>query len=190
LEFRYKTPWKAWRSWQSSLRCWRRISELVTPTTPYPKICPRPALQRILSSLQLVISAEYIHMLIATSLKCYLNEHLLNFAYNILSSHVISFYAGCSDEYDVMIPSPESYMTYSTSTTEHYQTMSPPHCMLSSAENMQRNGERGVEWFDLPNHNQDLSSSAFFWMQLLKEENQLWNTSDAELLATDKCGRT
>ncbi|KAM4566780.1 uncharacterized protein PAE49_010284 isoform 1-T2 [Odontesthes bonariensis] len=98
--------------------------------------------------------------------------------------------SGYSDEYDVMIPSPESYMTYSTGTTEHYQTMSPPHCMFSSVENTQRNDERGKEWFALPNHNQDQSSSAFFWMQLLKEENQLSNTSDAELLATDKCGRT
>uniref|UniRef100_A0A4W6CP90 Zgc:113279 n=1 Tax=Lates calcarifer TaxID=8187 RepID=A0A4W6CP90_LATCA len=98
-----------------------------------------------------------------------------------------------SDESDEMIPSPQSYMTYSPGTAEYYQVPSPPGFMHGglqpSSTNMERDSERGEEWFDPQNHNWNLNSYAFFWTQLQKEENQLRDISDAVLLATDGQGR-
>ncbi|XP_040902173.1 uncharacterized protein zgc:113279 [Toxotes jaculatrix] len=100
-----------------------------------------------------------------------------------------------SDESDEIIPSPQSYMTYSPGTIEYYQAPSPPGFMHSSLQppsitNTGREGGRREEWFDLQNNSWNLNNSAFFWTQLQKEEIQLRAISDAVLLATDEHGRT
>lgn len=94
-----------------------------------------------------------------------------------------------------MIPSPQSYMSYSPGTAEYHQALSPPGFMHTSLQtsnigNSGGDGERGVEWFYPPNSNWNLNSSAFFWAQLQKEESQLRDISDTVLLATDVHGRT
>ncbi|XP_051255184.1 uncharacterized protein zgc:113279 [Dicentrarchus labrax] len=97
-----------------------------------------------------------------------------------------------SDESDEMIPSPQSYMTYSPGTAENHQAPSPPGFMhnslqLYNVENVGRDGGTGEEWFD---SDWNLNSSAFFWTQLQKEESQLRDISDAVLFAVDEHGRT
>ncbi|XP_041851615.1 uncharacterized protein zgc:113279 isoform X2 [Melanotaenia boesemani] len=103
--------------------------------------------------------------------------------------------AACRDESDEMIPSPESYMIYSPGPAEYHHAMSPPDCMfspfqLSGGENVHRSGEQGEEWFHPHDCDQKLSSSAFFWAQLQREESKLRGTSDADLLASNEHGRT
>ncbi|XP_074496229.1 uncharacterized protein LOC141770522 isoform X2 [Sebastes fasciatus] len=100
-----------------------------------------------------------------------------------------------SDESDEMIPSPQSYMTYSPGTAEYQQAMSPPgfmHTCLQppSVENIGRVGGRGGEWGDHQEHDWNLNNSAFFWAQLQREESQLRDLSDAVLLASDGHGKT
>ncbi|KAM9359062.1 uncharacterized protein ABDE67_002204 [Symphorus nematophorus] len=94
-----------------------------------------------------------------------------------------------SDESDEMIPSPQSYMTYSPGTAEYQQAPSPPVFMHNNGH-IGRDGGRGEEWFDPQNHDRNRNSSAFFSAQLQKEENQLRDISDTVLLSTDGHGRT
>ncbi|XP_035011132.1 NF-kappa-B inhibitor zeta [Hippoglossus stenolepis] len=100
-----------------------------------------------------------------------------------------------SDESDEMIPSPQSYMSYPLGGVEYYQAPSPlgfMHTSLqpSSIAGVKRDSGGREEWLDPQNHNWNMNSSAFFWAQLQKEENQLRDISDAPLLATDEHGRT
>lgn len=83
-------------------------------------------------------------------------------------------------------------MTYSPCTAEYYQAPSPPCSMHNSLQlsSVGRDGGRGEEWFDPPSHGWNLNSSAYFWTQLQKEESQLRDVSDAELLAADEHGKT
>ncbi|KAL7400356.1 hypothetical protein ABVT39_010789 [Epinephelus coioides] len=100
-----------------------------------------------------------------------------------------------SDESDEMIPSPQSYMTYSPGTAEYQQALSPPGFMHasfqpSSFRNSGRVGGGEEEWFDPQNHAENLNNSAFFWAQLQKEESQLSDICDTVLLAPDDHGKT
>ncbi|XP_026195134.1 NF-kappa-B inhibitor zeta isoform X2 [Anabas testudineus] len=101
-----------------------------------------------------------------------------------------------SDESDEMIPSPQYYVTYSPGTAEYHHALSPPPSILHtslqppSLSNSGREAGRGEKWFDPQNQDWNLNSSAFFWMQLQKEEEQLRDISDAALLAIDEHGRT
>lgn len=75
LTFREKTSRRAWRSWQSSSRCWRRILGPAT-TTPLHNLTPPLTVQRLLSGLQLVIHGKQIHIHIVICLKVdKLNSH-------------------------------------------------------------------------------------------------------------------
>ncbi|KAM4742022.1 NF-kappa-B inhibitor zeta, partial [Anableps anableps] len=99
-----------------------------------------------------------------------------------------------SDEYDEIIPSPESYMTYSPTASEHDAAWPRSDCMFfslhpSGVSNMHSYGDKEADWFK-PKNNWDLNRSDFFWTQLQKEEGQLRTTSDAELLTADEHGRT
>ncbi|KAM9853260.1 uncharacterized protein ACBR49_004101 isoform 2-T2 [Aulostomus maculatus] len=98
-----------------------------------------------------------------------------------------------SDESDEMIPSPQSYTTYSPGTLEYQQALSPPDLMHVWPAGVhlhreRRNGGKGDGCFGLQTPNWNCSD--FFWAQLLKEESQLRDISDAALLATDRHGRT
>uniref|UniRef100_A0A3B3XGG1 OCA domain-containing protein n=1 Tax=Poecilia mexicana TaxID=48701 RepID=A0A3B3XGG1_9TELE len=98
------------------------------------------------------------------------------------------------DEYDEIIPSPESYMAYSPSASQHDVAWTRPDCMFFGLQppgvtDTQSYGDREEGWFE-PKNNWDLNTSAFFWTQLQKEESWLRTTSDAELLTTDEHGRT
>ncbi|XP_043976335.1 uncharacterized protein zgc:113279 [Gambusia affinis] len=98
------------------------------------------------------------------------------------------------DEYDEIIPSPESYMAFSPSASAHNLAWTRPDCMFLSLQpsgvtDAQSYGGRGEGWFE-PKNSWDLNTSAFFWTQLQKEESRLRKTSDAELLTTDKHSRT
>ncbi|XP_035857393.1 uncharacterized protein zgc:113279 isoform X3 [Sander lucioperca] len=100
-----------------------------------------------------------------------------------------------SDELDEMIPSPQSYMTYSPGTAEYQQALSPPGSMHTSLHhsnirNIGRVGGRGEESAYPQVHDWNRNNSAFFWAQLQKEESQLRDISDAALLAPDGHGRT
>uniref|UniRef100_UPI0037E7A3EA uncharacterized protein n=1 Tax=Semicossyphus pulcher TaxID=241346 RepID=UPI0037E7A3EA len=100
-----------------------------------------------------------------------------------------------SDESDEMIPSPQSYISYSPLSAEYQQALSPPafmHAGLqpSSIGHVGRDGGRGEEWCDAQNHDWNLNSSAFFFTQLQKEESQLRHIADSVLLASDDQGRT
>ncbi|XP_017289297.1 uncharacterized protein zgc:113279 [Kryptolebias marmoratus] len=102
--------------------------------------------------------------------------------------------AGYGDEYDEIIPSPESYTTYSPRTAEYYSSWSPTDCMFSSLQlvgvsNLQRKDNREEEWIKHQNNHWDPNSATFFWTQLQKEERQLRATSDKELLGTDEHGK-
>lgn len=98
------------------------------------------------------------------------------------------------DEYDEIIPSPPSYMTYSPGTAEYHQT--PPGFMFPSCPPsifgiVSKNGEQRQEWFGPRNYSEyNVNSGAFFWTQLQKEEGQLRDVCDAELLSADEHGRT
>ncbi|KAL3992470.1 cilia- and flagella-associated protein [Sarotherodon galilaeus] len=98
------------------------------------------------------------------------------------------------DEYDEIIPSPPSYMTYSPGTAEYHQT--PPGLMFPSCPPLifgivSKNGEQGEEWFGPSWYSEyNVSSTAFFWTQLQKEEGQLRDVCDVELLSADEHGRT
>lgn len=113
-------------------------------------------------------------------------------------SHALFFNQGAeynSDESDEMIPSPESCATYPPGTAEYHQALSPSSVMHTSIQplslpNMGREAGRGEECFDSQSQDWNLNRSAFFWTQLQKEEDQLRDISDAELLLTDEHGRT
>lgn len=91
-------------------------------------------------------------------------------------------------------------MTYSPGTAEYQQAMSPPGFMHTSLQpssvklpregNTASDGGGEDEWLDPENQDWNLSSCAFFWTQLQREENQLRDISDAALLATEEHGRT
>ncbi|XP_054901689.1 uncharacterized protein zgc:113279 [Poeciliopsis prolifica] len=103
-------------------------------------------------------------------------------------------YVNSSDEYDEIIPSPESYMASSPTASEHDMPWTRPDCMFFSLQSSggtdtQSCRDREEGWFE-PENNWDLNTSAFFWTQLQKEESRLRTTSDAELLTTDEHGRT
>ncbi|XP_041796734.1 uncharacterized protein zgc:113279 [Chelmon rostratus] len=97
-----------------------------------------------------------------------------------------------SDESDEMIPSPQSYITYSPGASEYHQALSPPGFMHNSLQltNIERDGGGGEERFDPQNHDWNLHRSVYFWTQLQKEESQLRDVSDAVLLASDGHGKT
>lgn len=100
-----------------------------------------------------------------------------------------------SDESDEMIPSPQSCITYPLGAEEYHQAGSPLGFMYTSLQPSSIAGGKGdsgseEEWSDPQKRNWNLSSSAFFWAQLQKEENQLRNISDGALLGTDDHGRT
>ncbi|XP_061576163.1 uncharacterized protein zgc:113279 [Cololabis saira] len=99
---------------------------------------------------------------------------------------------GYSDEYDDVIPSPESYQTYSPSKAAYHQPVSYPDCWFSSLQpSTVSNMQRGDDLQNLnKNLNQNLNSSAFFWTQLQKEEVQLMGVSDEHLLEPDRDGKT
>uniref|UniRef100_A0A7N6BWP9 OCA domain-containing protein n=1 Tax=Anabas testudineus TaxID=64144 RepID=A0A7N6BWP9_ANATE len=78
--------------------------------------------------------------------------------------------------------SPEWSLSGNSCTAEYHH---PP-----SLSNSGREAGRGEKWFDPQNQDWNLNSSAFFWMQLQKEEEQLRDISDAALLAIDEHGRT
>ncbi|XP_068590225.1 NF-kappa-B inhibitor zeta [Cebidichthys violaceus] len=98
-----------------------------------------------------------------------------------------------SDESDEMIPSPDFYGTSSPgSAGEYQQAWSPPGFTHTG---LQPSGIGGVgggewEWADTQNQEWNLNNSTFFWAQLQREESQLEDISDAELLAHDEHGRT
>uniref|UniRef100_A0A3Q4G093 Zgc:113279 n=1 Tax=Neolamprologus brichardi TaxID=32507 RepID=A0A3Q4G093_NEOBR len=98
------------------------------------------------------------------------------------------------DEYDEIIPSPPSYMTCSPGTAEYHQTPPGfmfPTCPPSIFGIVSKNGEQRQEWFGPRNYSEyDVNDSAFFWTQLQKEEGQLRDVCDAELLSADEHGRT
>ncbi|CDQ68776.1 unnamed protein product [Oncorhynchus mykiss] len=71
-----------------------------------------------------------------------------------------------NDESDNMMPSPDSYMTYSPSSTSECQVPSPQYSGFASP------------------------LTAYFWNQLQREESLLTVVSDTEVLATDRNGRT
>lgn len=94
-----------------------------------------------------------------------------------------------------MIPSPEAYLTRSPGAAEYHQAPSPPRYMFSSPQlcsirNENRDGGQSEVWLEPPNPEWDLNGSAFFLMQLQKEEINLRGISDAALLNTDGHGQT
>ncbi|XP_029373420.1 NF-kappa-B inhibitor zeta [Echeneis naucrates] len=93
-----------------------------------------------------------------------------------------------SEESDDMIPSPQSYRSYSPGGAECYKALSPPG--FTSPQPGSVYGSGGEEWVDPPNHDWNLNDSMFFWTQLQREESQLRDVSDAMLLATDELRRT
>ncbi|XP_070826947.1 histone-lysine N-methyltransferase EHMT1 [Chaetodon trifascialis] len=95
-----------------------------------------------------------------------------------------------SDESDEMIPSPQSYMTYSPGIPEYHQALSPPGFMHNSIQPSNVGGDGGGGEESPQNYDWDLNRSAYFWTQLQKEESQLRDISDAVLLASDGYGRT
>ncbi|XP_069577586.1 uncharacterized protein [Brachyistius frenatus] len=91
-----------------------------------------------------------------------------------------------SDEYDEMISSPESDMSYSPGTSEYRQAWSPQGFAYDGSGYVGEDGEGGKEQLEPWN----ADGSAFFWTQLQREESQLSEISDAVLLAPDERGRT
>ncbi|XP_024113813.1 nuclear factor NF-kappa-B p105 subunit [Oryzias melastigma] len=95
---------------------------------------------------------------------------------------------GSSDEYDEVASSPESYTAYCPSTAEYHQATTPTDCMLSDLQHLlvkNVDNEKEIDWYD--HHN--LNSSAFFWRQLQRAEDQLKGVSDEGLLVPDRHGR-
>uniref|UniRef100_A0A8C2YWK5 Zgc:113279 n=2 Tax=Cyclopterus lumpus TaxID=8103 RepID=A0A8C2YWK5_CYCLU len=91
-----------------------------------------------------------------------------------------------SDESDEMIPSPDCY---AARPAEYQPVLCPPGFMdagppwpLAGGAEAERSGARHLDW------NRD--HSTFFWSQLQREESQLADVSDAELLAPDEHGKT
>ncbi|CAJ1066007.1 uncharacterized protein zgc:113279 [Xyrichtys novacula] len=102
-----------------------------------------------------------------------------------------------SDESDEMIPSPQSYMSHSPGSLEYQQALSPTTFMHNSLQHPcvghmgDGGGGAGMEdFFDIPNQDWSVDSSAFFFTQLQKEESQLRHIADSVLLSTDDQGRT
>ncbi|KAK5869026.1 hypothetical protein PBY51_009990 [Eleginops maclovinus] len=96
-----------------------------------------------------------------------------------------------SDDSDEMIPSPQSYMSYSPLTVDYQQAMSPTGFMHTSLQpSSMGNFERRGECVDPQNQDWNLNNSYYFWAQLKKEESLLMDVSDAVLLAADEHGRT
>lgn len=105
-----------------------------------------------------------------------------------------------SDESEEMIPSPQSYITYSPGTPECLVNSPHSDLMCSSLQSsdadlhqdgtIDRDSGKGEGWLGLQNQKWNWSSAAFFGTQLQKEESQLRDISDSALLATDQHGRT
>ncbi|XP_068173783.1 NF-kappa-B inhibitor zeta [Antennarius striatus] len=94
-----------------------------------------------------------------------------------------------SDESDEIIPSPQSFLNISANIQEYHKAKSPSGFMHNNLQ-LSRTAGRSQEWLDSQNHDWNLNSSTFFWVQLQKEEIQLSDISDAVLLSTDDHGRT
>ncbi|KAM6987389.1 uncharacterized protein LKV04_010214 [Tautogolabrus adspersus] len=100
-----------------------------------------------------------------------------------------------SDESDEMIPSPQSYMSYSPGSADYQQALSPPAFIHTSLQppsycHSGRDRGQGEDWFDPLNQDWNLDSSAFFFTQLQKEESALRHIADSVLLSTDDQGST
>ncbi|XP_055369726.1 NF-kappa-B inhibitor zeta isoform X2 [Betta splendens] len=96
-----------------------------------------------------------------------------------------------SEESGEIIPSPESYVSYSTGKAKCHQVPSPSSFLHTSIPPSSfLDIGRGENWFHLQKHPWNQNSSAFFWAQLQKEEDQLGDISDAVLLAADEHGKT
>ncbi|XP_004076054.1 NF-kappa-B inhibitor zeta isoform X2 [Oryzias latipes] len=96
---------------------------------------------------------------------------------------------GSSDEFDDVASSPESYADYCPWTAEYHQATPPTYSLSSDLQHSLLENERDTEQCNYQNRHQVLSSSAFFWRQLQKADDQLEGISDGELLATDQHGR-
>uniref|UniRef100_A0A665VQI7 NF-kappa-B inhibitor zeta-like n=1 Tax=Echeneis naucrates TaxID=173247 RepID=A0A665VQI7_ECHNA len=105
-----------------------------------------------------------------------------------LHFHTVTVKDEHASESDDMIPSPQSYRSYSPGGAECYKALSPPG--FTSPQPGSVYGSGGEEWVDPPNHDWNLNDSMFFWTQLQREESQLRDVSDAMLLATDELRRT
>lgn len=92
-----------------------------------------------------------------------------------------------SEEFDEMVPSPESYLTCSPGAAEYQQVLSPPGLQVCSRAGAL--GQRQV-WADPLSPDWNLNNSSFFWTQLQKEESVLRGITDVVLLHTDGHGRT
>ncbi|KAM3615396.1 uncharacterized protein V6R79_001597 [Siganus canaliculatus] len=93
-----------------------------------------------------------------------------------------------SDESET-IPSPQSLWTYSPDTAVSLSSFALGS-LIPSVRNPGGDWGSMEKFYDPQNHNWNLNSSAFFWMQLQKVESQLMDISDAVLLTTDEQGRT
>uniref|UniRef100_A0A3P9KDD6 Zgc:113279 n=1 Tax=Oryzias latipes TaxID=8090 RepID=A0A3P9KDD6_ORYLA len=96
---------------------------------------------------------------------------------------------GSSDELDDVASSPESYPDYCSWTAEYHPATPPTYSLFSDLQHSLVENERDTEQCNYQNRHQVLSSSAFFWRQLQKADDQLEGISDGELLATDQHGR-
>ncbi|XP_075892042.1 uncharacterized protein LOC142895132 [Nelusetta ayraudi] len=96
-----------------------------------------------------------------------------------------------SDDFDEMIPSPETIGTFSPGTGNYHQVPSPPdfvqHALPLPTD---WNHGDGDVWFDPSSPSWNLSDSSFFWAQVQREESHLSEISDAVLLNPDKHGKT
>ncbi|XP_031697571.1 uncharacterized protein LOC116379742, partial [Anarrhichthys ocellatus] len=104
-----------------------------------------------------------------------------------------------SDESDEMIPSPDFYGTSSLCSAGKYQqARSHPGFTRTGLQPSGMGNIGGVgggegQWANTQNQDgnlYNLYNSTFFWAQLQREESQLGDVSDAELLAHDEHGRT
>ncbi|XP_064830721.1 NF-kappa-B inhibitor zeta isoform X1 [Oncorhynchus masou masou] len=119
-----------------------------------------------------------------------------------------------NDESDNMMPSPDSYMTYSPSSTSECQVPSPQYSGFASppSSSYELGQDGGSDYQDsfspqcqdsfspqcqdsfsshwLSYMGQNWNSTAYFWNQLQREESLLTVVSDTEVLATDRNGRT
>lgn len=119
-------------------------------------------------------------------MSCYL-FHLLYFIY--------FFTFNCagytSDDFDEMIPSPETIGMFSPGTGNYHLVPYPPGLQQNTLHvPTDWNHGEGDVWIDTQSFNSNLSDSSFFWAQVQKEQSQLSETSDADLLNTDKHGKT
>lgn len=90
-----------------------------------------------------------------------------------------------------MIPSPETFGTFSPGTGSYHQVPSPPGFVQHTLPVLTNwnHGDRDV-WFDPLGPNWNPSDSSFFWAQVQREEGHLSEVSDAVLLNPDKHGKT